>query len=203
MDDAGAIERAQALAVGPQRRLLGLVGPPGAGKSTLAELLVHRVPSAVLVPMDGFHLADVQLRRLGRLERKGAPDTFDADGYVALLERLRRRSARPVYAPAFERDLEQPVAGSIAVTPHATLVVTEGNYLLLDDEPWSAVRPLLDEVWWVDSDPAVRRERLVARHVRSGKPAPDARDWVDHVDEVNAALVAAGRARADRIVTPW
>ncbi|MEV8156424.1 nucleoside/nucleotide kinase family protein, partial [Streptomyces fradiae] len=192
--------RARRLAVPGARRLLGLAGPPGAGKSTLAARLVEGLDGlAVLVPMDGFHLAGAELDRLGRAERKGAPDTFDAAGYRALLARL--RAAEPgvtVYAPAFDRALEEPVAGSVPVPPDVPLVVTEGNYLLHDDPAWAPVRPLLDEVWYVEADDALRVGRLVDRHVRYGRDRAAAERWVRESDEANARLVAPGRARAHR-----
>ncbi|AOT61778.1 MULTISPECIES: nucleoside/nucleotide kinase family protein [Streptomyces] len=194
--------RARRLAVPGARRLLGLAGPPGAGKSTLAARLVEGLDGlAVLVPMDGFHLAGAELDRLGRAERKGAPDTFDAAGYRVLLARL--RAAEPgvtVYAPAFDRALEEPVAGSVPVPPDVPLVVTEGNYLLHDDPAWAPVRPLLDEVWYVEADDALRVGRLVDRHVRYGRDRAAAERWVRESDEANARLVAPGRARADLVV---
>ncbi|MCQ4213263.1 nucleoside/nucleotide kinase family protein [Streptomyces longispororuber] len=195
--------RARTLAARGPRRVLGIAGPPGAGKTTLAESLVRALDGlAVLVPMDGFHLADVELARLGRADRKGAPDTFDAHGYAALLARLRTpHDGETVYAPSFERTLEQPIAGALPVGPDVPLIVTEGNYLLLDEQPWStAVRPLLDEVWWVAVDDTVRVERLIARHVEFGKSPADARAWVLRSDEANARRVAAGRDRADVVV---
>jgi pantothenate kinase len=150
--------------------------------------------------MDGFHLADVTLRRLGLLDRKGAPETFDAWGFAALLARLRSRPAEVVYAPGFERGLEQPVAGVVAVPPEAELVVTEGNYLLLDRPEWRAVRAQLDEVWFLRCPEEVRRPRLVARHVEFGKSPDEAEAWVSRVDDPNAALVLASMPRADRVV---
>ncbi|MFE7326690.1 nucleoside/nucleotide kinase family protein [Streptomyces sp. NPDC057565] len=203
LSDVGELSaRARRLATPGHRRILGIAGPPGAGKSTLAAQLVEALAGlAVLVPMDGFHLARAELDRLGRAGRKGAPDTFDAAGYAALLRRLRTPGEEgPVYAPAFDRTLEEPIAGSVPVSPHIPLVVTEGNYLLHDDGPWAPVRGLLDEVWFLDLDPDVRVRRLVDRHVRFGKPRPYAERWVAGSDETNARLVDRGRDRADLVV---
>ncbi|MDX3111174.1 nucleoside/nucleotide kinase family protein [Nonomuraea angiospora] len=155
---------------------------------------------AAHVPMDGFHLADTELDRLGRRDRKGAPDTFDAAGYAALLRRLREDEEDVVYAPAFERDLEQHIAGSIPVSRAARLIITEGNYLLLDSGDWARVRPWLDEVWYCDLDPAERLHRLITRHVRFGKAPEHAASWVEEVDQRNADLIAATRAKADLVV---
>ncbi|MET7932391.1 nucleoside/nucleotide kinase family protein [Streptomyces sp. NPDC005322] len=201
------LERAQRLAADAggsgRRRLLGIAGAPGSGKTTLAEDLVAALGPgrAVLVPMDGFHLADGELRRLGLIGRKGAPETFDPYGYTALLRRLRApRPGETVYAPAFDRDLEQPVAGSVPVPPEIPLVITEGNYLLLDDAPWRPVRELLDETWWVELDSEERVRRLIDRHERFGKPRAEAERFVLASDEANARLVAPGRERADLVV---
>ncbi|GAA1487838.1 nucleoside/nucleotide kinase family protein [Brachybacterium sacelli] len=186
------------------RRLLGIAGAPGAGKSTLTQLLVERLPvgSCTVVPMDGFHLADVALGRLGRLERKGAPDTFDAAGYVALLQRLRtaRPQDPPVWAPMFERELEQPIAGAIEVPGDVPLVITEGNYLLADDGAFAQVPAMLDARWFVEVPEPLRHRRLIARHECFGKTPPQAREWALGPDETNARLVAATRGRADAVV---
>ncbi|OII70481.1 nucleoside/nucleotide kinase family protein [Streptomyces sp. CC77] len=194
--------RARRLAAPGTRRVLGIAGAPGAGKSTLAARLVDRLDGcAALVPMDGFHLARAELDRLGRAGRKGAPDTFDAAGYAALLARLRApEPGVTVYAPAFDRALDEPVAGSLPVPPDVPLVVTEGNYLLLDDPAWRPVHALLDEVWFLDLDDRHRVPRLVRRHVRHGKDPADAERWVRGSDEANARLVAPGRDRADLVV---
>lgn len=200
------LARVKALAADRDRVVLGVAGAPGAGKSTLTEALLAHLredigPDAVgHLPMDGFHLADVQLERLGLRDRKGAPETFDVDGYVATLRRLHDDPDRTVYAPGFERDLEQPIAAAIAIPHSARLVVTEGNYLLLPDGGWERVRPLLTEAWFVDENDDVRRERLVRRHEQFGKSPEAARAWVDQVDEPNAALVAATRGRADLVL---
>ncbi|WP_406498619.1 nucleoside/nucleotide kinase family protein [Streptomyces sp. NBC_00846] len=192
------------LAVSGHRRILGIAGPPGAGKSTLAARLVDALDGlAVLVPMDGFHLAQAELERLGRAGRKGAPDTFDAAGYTALLRRLRHPEPETtVYAPAFDRALEEPIAGAVPVPPDVPLVVTEGNYLLHDEGGWAPVRGLLDEAWFLDLEPALRVQRLVDRHVRFGRPRPYAERWVAESDESNARLVERGRSRADLVVRP-
>ena len=179
-------------------RMLGITGAPGAGKSTLAHLLARRHDAAV-VPMDGFHLADVELERRGLRDRKGAPETFDTEGYAVLLQRVRGREAL-VMAPAFERDLEQPIAGAIAIPGSVDLVVSEGNYLLLPDAPWPDVRAELDAVWHVVTDDALRLDRLRARHERSGKTPAEARAWVETVDQPNARRVDAAAGQADLLV---
>lgn len=196
------------LLAGPSDRrvVVGIAGPPGSGKSTVATGLVTALRSAgtgaVCVPMDGFHLAGAELVRLGRQDRKGAPDTFDAAGYVHLLRRLTSPGTpgETVYAPTFDRDLEEAVAGAIAVEPDVEVVVTEGNYLLLDDGPWAAVRSLLTETWYLDVPDDVRVERLVTRHAGHGRTPEQARAWTLGPDQANADLVAATRARADGVV---
>lgn len=199
--DAACERAAELLQSSTGRVLLGIAGAPGAGKTTFAELLAERFgPAAAVVPMDGFHLSDRVLSARGALERKGAIDTFDADGYVALLERLARDTDRPVFAPRFERDLEEPVAAGIEVPPAARLIITEGNYLLADAEPWKRLQGVCDEIWFVDPDPRVRLERLVARHERFGKSPQAARAWAEGTDEINARLVAETRGRADRVI---
>jgi len=193
------LDRVAALIASGRRTILGLAGPPGGGKSTLAAALHDAFAQhTVVVPMDGFHLANVELKRLGRAGRKGAPDTFDAAGYVALLARLAHpRAGEVAYAPAFRREIEEPIAGSIAVDAQVPLVITEGNYLLLDTGPWAAVRPLLHEAWYVGGDEQQRRDRLVQRHVEFGRTPEEARRWVETTDEPNARLIAATQARAD------
>ena len=194
------LDEARALAAGG-RRILGIVGAPGGGKSTLAEALVRALgPLAVLVPMDGFHLAQHELERLGGADRKGAPDTFDVGGYANLLRRLREPGDEVVYAPEFRREIEEPIANAIPIAPDVPLVVAEGLYLLLDDGPWAAIAPLLDRSWFVSVDQERRIAGLIARHEHFGRSPEAARDWVLRSDERNAALVLPTAARADRVV---
>ena len=194
---AEAVERAASLAA-RGRAMLGIAGCPGAGKSTLSTAITAGISSSVVVPMDGFHLLNEDLVRLGRRQRKGAADTFDVDGYVVLLERIRHQAdGEVITAPRYDRAASAPVPDAIVVGPDVALVITEGNYLLLDSAPWSAVRPLLDEVWFVDVDNAERVKRLVARHIEFGKTPDEAAEWVMRSDEANAAVVAATRTRAD------
>jgi pantothenate kinase len=196
---AEAVERAIGLA-GRGRSLVGVTGCPGAGKSTLSSI-VAVVESSAVVPMDGFHLLNEELDRLRRRDRKGAPDTFDVAGYVALLRRVRGQSSDEVVtAPRYDRAAGSPVVDAIAIEPAVRLVITEGNYLLVDQPPWDAVRPLLDEVWFVDIDDAVRIPRLINRHIEFGKSPEAAEEWVMRSDEANAALVMESRRRADVIV---
>lgn len=204
LDDLAARVTRLADAAAGRRVLVGVVGAPGSGKSTLAKRLANRLTAdglpAVRVPMDGFHLADVALAERRLLDRKGSPETFDAHGYLNLLRRLRAETGNEVLAPGFERDLEQPIAASITVAPSHRVVVTEGNYLLDDADPWPAVRAELDEVWFVDLDDARRRSRLVDRHVKHGKTREAAQAWVDEVDEPNARRVLARSGTADLVV---
>ncbi len=177
-----------------RRRVLGIAGGPGAGKSTLAASLAG--PEVAVVGMDGWHLANSVLDRLGRRERKGAPDTFDAAGYVAFLARARSRDAT-VWAPEFRREIEEPIAGALEVPPSALVLVTEGNYPLLAESPWDGIRALLDEAWFLEPDEDVRRARLVARHERHGRSHAEAVARADGSDAANARMIAATAHRAD------
>ena len=201
---ADLVAAAHRLADSGGRRILGITGSPAAGKSTLARRLVAALDGrAVEVGMDGFHFAQRELARLGRAERKGAPDTFDALGYVALLARLREAGPDVVYAPEFRRDLEEPIGSAIPVPADVPLVVTEGNYLLLDTEPWCRVRPLLDEVWFLAPPEDDRMAALVARHEEFGRTHEQALGRAYGSDQANAVVIGATAARADRIVGNW
>ncbi len=204
-------DRARILMHGDGRAILGITGMPGAGKSTLASSLLDILRPApprglpvddwvAHVPMDGFHLADGELDRLGKHDRKGAPDTFDSAGYLSVLHRIKQDTPSIVYAPSFERALEQPLAGRIPVLPTARLIITEGNYLLLPDGVWPQIRALLDEVWYLNLPDEERLERLVDRHLAYGKSSDAATAWAHGSDQANAELVASTRDRADLLV---
>jgi pantothenate kinase len=194
------VARARQLAASGERRILGVAGTPGAGKSTVSDALLAALgDDAVLVGMDGFHLANEELVRLGRRDRKGAPDTFDVEGYIALLARI--RAGPEVYAPRFDRTLEESIGSAVLVPAGVPLVITEGNYLLHDEFGWDAVASRLDEVWFLDIDSHARRERLVARRLSHDHPYDEAVAWVREVDERNALVVERGRDRADLVVT--
>lgn len=185
-----------------QRHLIGLTGTPGVGKSTISDQLAQQLGSMlVVVPMDGFHLAASVIANTPLARRRGAPDTFDADGFIALLRRLRPQLEPVVYAPQFDRTIEDPIAGAIAVRADVPFVLVEGNYLLHSAMPWSGVAELLDETWYLElKDDSTRVERLIARHVRFGKSTEESRHFVRSSDEPNAELVTASRRRADLVV---
>ncbi len=204
---AAARKALEPLLAGAQPRVLvGIAGPPAAGKSTLATTLAaslcreHGTGHTVAVPMDGFHLANLELERLGLTGRKGAPDTFDAAGFVALLRRLRDPDENIVYAPAYSRVLHESIAGSIPVPATVRVVVVEGNYLLLPHGPWAGVRPLFDLVYYLDAPRSVRVDSLLRRQVTRGLAPADAHDWVHRSDELNAELIATTRHHADVVL---
>lgn len=198
-----ALERAISLSEGVHSRvIIGLVGKPGAGKSTLSSYLLKKLPkeTTALVPMDGFHLSNAQLALLGRSDRKGAPDTFDAHGYAELLQRIKTNFTQEIYFPMFHREIEESIAAEGVVHPHTSLVITEGNYLLLGDDGWSRVASTLTECWFVDVDNDRRMARLVARHIKFGKSAEEAFAWAHGTDQHNAELIERTMARADVII---
>ncbi|WP_079031725.1 nucleoside/nucleotide kinase family protein [Streptomyces specialis] len=185
------------------RAVLGLTGPPGTGKSTLARALAGALgDEAAYVPLDGFHLSNAQLDRLGLRDRKGSEPSFDAWGFAALLRRLADDGPRDVYVPDFDRALDEPVAARHRVPPGARLIVAEGNCLAADLPGWREARSLMAEVWYVDAPDALRDARLMRRHTAHGRTPEAARAWIDGNDRPNAALVEESRSRCDRIISP-
>ena len=185
-----------------ERCLVGITGPPGVGKSTFADTLADRFdPRPPIVGMDGFHLANSHLDELGLIHRKGAHYTFDEWGYVATLARIAKQDEDEiVYVPEFDRGIEDSIAASVAVKPSDRLVLTEGNYLLLDRPPWHRVRDLLSLSIYVEADETTRLDRLIRRHVDFGKTEELARQHVHESDQVNAHLIAGSRHHADFVV---
>lgn len=201
-----AVELARSAA--GRRVVLGLAGPPGAGKSTLASAMVNYACDqmgnawAAYLPLDGFHLSEAQLERLGLERRKGAPDTFDTAGYVALLSRVADDSGTDIYVPEYDRTVHDPIAARLVIGGPARLVVTEGNYLAVDAAEWRAARQFMDQLWYVDAPDILREERLVSRQVSGGRAEQAARAWFESNDVPNGELVKASRANTDRTVTP-
>ncbi len=192
------------------RLLVGVCGGPGSGKSTLSESLRQAAESsglsAVVVPMDGYHLANEELRRLGRANRKGAPDTFDVNGFANLLRRIRNEHTSTIWAPVFHREIEESYAGELAVLPEHRLVIVEGIHLLQTNHGWDQVLPLLDATWFLEcQDIGEQTRRLVERNIVYGRDPQQANDWVSTVDLPNLQLVNATKHRAHTIfqVEDW
>ncbi len=198
-----ALNRAKELAADSDKRIIiGIIGKPGAGKSTLSSHLMKNLPkeTTALVPMDGYHLSNLQLKKLGRADRKGAPDTFDATGFVNLLKRISTDTSNDIYFPIFHREIEESIAAEGVVTKETKFVITEGNYLLHNQDGWQEVAPVLTESWYVQVDDKLRLERLVNRHIKYGKEPKFAHDWAHGTDERNAQLVEGTKPRSSVIV---
>ena len=209
-DTTTAARRAVALvkSASGRRVVLGLAGAPGAGKLTLAEAIVryacHEMGKcwAASLPLDGFHLSNAQLQRLGRENRKGAPDTFDVHGYASLLSRVAADSEGDIYVPDYDRSLHEPIAARLVVPQTARLVVTDGNYLALDEPGWREARKFIDQLWYVDAADILRQQRLVARQIMGGRAERAAQAWVEGNDRANAELVKTSKSNCDWVVTP-
>jgi pantothenate kinase len=214
--ERAALERAavERVAGARTRTVVGIAGAPAAGKSTLARALVavlcedppvglqaaeSSTSVAVAVPMDGFHLSNAELDRLGLADRKGAPETFDAVGLVHLLRRI-RDGGELVYAPAYSRVLHESIGGAIPVPPQARIVVVEGNYLLMPTGAWAGVRPLLDLALFIEAPRPARIDSLLRRQLARGLDDAHAHDWVHRSDEANAKLIEATKAHADLVL---
>jgi pantothenate kinase len=185
-----------------ERVLIGIIGKPGAGKSTLSKYLMSKLSKELVtvVPMDGYHLSNRVLKDLKRSDRKGAPDTFDVPGFVSLVKRIRSEQTQSIYYPIFDRAIEESIAAQGVVTSATKVVIIEGNYLLHDEGGWEVLNDLLDESWMVDVDDDKRISRLISRHIAYGKDPEAAKAWAKGTDEVNAKLIERGRTRADFVV---
>ena len=198
-----ALSRAKDLATNSEKRIIiGIIGKPGAGKSTLSSHLIKNLPkeTTALVPMDGYHLSNLKLKKLSRADRKGAPDTFDVAGFVNLLKRIATDSTNDIYFPIFHREIEESIAAEGVVTKETKFIITEGNYLLHNKDGWQEVAPILTESWYVQVDDTLRLERLVNRHIKYGKEPKFAHDWAHGTDERNAQLVEGTKQRTSVIV---
>jgi len=194
------VTRAKSL-MGGERKIVGVIGKPGAGKSTLSGQLIEQLgDQAAILNMDGYHLSNLALRELGRADRKGAPDTFDALGFTAILQRVKNEVGQNIYFPVFDRSIEESIAAQGVITPEIKLVITEGNYLLHNENNWGGVKKLLDESWFIEVDDQLRIERLVDRHHKFGKSKVDAHSWATGSDQNNARIVAQTRELADVII---
>lgn len=184
------------------RFIIGIVGKPGAGKSTLTSHLIENLPkdSVSLVPMDGYHLSNLQLKNLGLSDRKGAFNTFDSNGYVSLLKRINTETDQDIYYPVFHREIEESYAADGVVLANTKIVLTEGNYLLFDKAGWEKVATELTEIWYININDDVRIERLVKRHEFYGKDKESALNWATGSDEINAKIVESTASKADVII---
>jgi pantothenate kinase len=189
-------------AAAANRTIIGIVGKPGGGKSTLSKYLLKGMdPTLVsVVPMDGFHLSNKVLKELGRSDRRGAHDTFDVKGFTTLIQRIKLDSADAIYYPVFDRSIEESIAAQGVVYPSTRVVIVEGNYLMHDKDGWQEISPLLDQSWYAFLDEDIRISRLISRHIAFGKDPESAKAWAKGSDQVNAELIETGVGRCDFLI---
>lgn len=184
------------------RTLIGIVGNPGAGKSTVVEEIKKKYAAneVSIIPMDGFHLSNEELISLGRRDRKGAPDTFDVKGFTSLLRRVKLNHQSEHKFPIFHREIEASMADEGIVPKESKVIVIEGNYLFSTEHNWDVVFPMLDHTWFIEIDDEVRIKRLIARHVRYGKTPEEAEAWSRGSDETNARFIGLTAHRAENLI---
>jgi pantothenate kinase len=184
------------------RVLFGVVGKPGAGKSTVVESVKKRFlgQEVAIIPMDGYHLSDEILISQGKRDRKGAPDTFDAARFTKLLQDVKVNSDSEIRFPIFHREIEASVEDEGVIPPEAKVVITEGYYLLSTEHGWVGVKELLDQSFYIVIDDEIRLQRLIDRHIRYGKSPEEAKAWSLGSDETNARFIATTKDLASAII---
>lgn len=196
-------EQIQSLLQGPNpRSIIGIVGKPGAGKSTVVSEIEKRFDSSQVsvIPMDGYHLSNEELISLDRRDRKGAPDTFDTQAFIELLSIVKNNAESEQRFPVFHREIEASIENEGSVPSGVKVIVVEGNYLFSEEHNWQGVFPLLDHTWFIEIDDEVRIERLIARHIRFGKTKEDAENWSKGSDEANARFIAKTASKAKNLI---
>ena len=201
IDFAGLVALAQELLARPGRQVIAIVGAPGAGKSTLVERLAESLADTAILPMDGFHYDDAVLHQMGRRPWKGAPDTFDVGGLRSTLARLRDPAEGPVAVPVFDRDLEISRGSARIIGPEIRLILAEGNYLLLDADPWRGLRPHFDATVMIEVPEAELRRRLRQRWVGHGLTEAQIDFKLDQNDVPNGRLVLESSGPVQYILT--
>lgn len=181
------------------RVVIGITGKPGAGKSTVTSKLKETIPGerTVILSQDGYHLSNLQLESLGRSNFKGAPDTFDSEGFSKILFRVKSELKNNIYFPVFHREIEESISAEGLITEKTNVVLVEGNYLLFETHGWGEVAKHLDEIWYLQVDDDLRLSRLVARHIEFGKNPQVAVAWAHGSDEANARLIEKARDKAN------
>ena len=184
------------------RTIIGIVGKPGAGKSTVVSEIRNQFSAdeVAIIPMDGYHLSNEELIKLGRRNRKGAPDTFDVAGFVSLVTKVKYEIAKDHTFPIFHREIEASKVDEGIVLRNTKVIVIEGNYLFSEEFNWNKVFPLLDQSWFIEIDDEIRMQRLIARHIKYGKTPQEAKEWSRGSDEANAEFIAKSANRAERII---
>lgn len=184
------------------RTIIGIAGKPGAGKSTVVSEIEKRFsPSEVsVIPMDGYHLSNEILIQRGRRNRKGAPDTFDAAGFISLITKVKNSHELEHRFPTFHREIEASIADEGVVPISAKVIVIEGNYLFSDEHNWNGVFPLLDHTWFIEIDDEIRIQRLIARRLNYGQTLAEAENWARGSDEENAKFIEKTRKKAENII---
>ena len=201
IDFAGLVALAQELLARPGRQVIAIVGAPGAGKSTLVERLAESLADTAILPMDGFHYDDAVLHQMGRRRWKGAPDTFDVGGLRSTLARLRDPAEGAVAVPVFDRDLEISRGSARIIGPEIRLILAEGNYLLLDADPWRGLRPHFDATVMIEVPEAELRRRLRQRWVGHGLTEAQIDFKLDQNDVPNGRLVLESSGPVQYILT--